>query len=66
MKRVGIVTLHFSINYGAVLQCLALEKTLEKLGYRVKVINYYPRYAKYYWEPQKHMRFMMYYKKRIA
>lgn len=55
MKRVGIVTLHFSINYGAVLQCLALEKTLEKLGCRVEVINYYPRYAKYYWEPQKHI-----------
>lgn len=53
MKDAGIITLHFSVNYGAVLQCFALSETLKKNGIQVNVINYYPDYAKYYWEPQK-------------
>ena len=53
MKKVGIVTLHFSVNFGATLQCLALTETLKKMGFDSKVINYYPKYAKYYWEPKK-------------
>lgn len=53
MIEAGIITLHFSVNYGAVLQCLALSETLKKHQIHATVINYYPRYAHYYWEPVK-------------
>lgn len=40
MKRVGIITFHRSINYGAVLQAYALQNTIKKLGYDAEVIDY--------------------------
>jgi len=40
--NVGIVTYHYADNYGAVLQCLALQRTLSELGADVSVINYLP------------------------
>lgn len=40
MKRVGILTYHFAINYGAILQCYALKRVISKLGYESKVLNY--------------------------
>lgn len=39
-KRIGILTFHRAINWGAMLQCYALYKTIEKLGYKVDVIDY--------------------------
>ena len=42
--RVGIVTFHFAHNQGAVLQCYALQKALEKLGHEAYVIDYCPAY----------------------
>lgn len=45
MKRIGILTFHYSNNYGAVLQALALQKTLEAQGFNVEIINHVP--AKY-------------------
>ena len=51
MKKVGIVTLHFSINYGAVLQCMALQNYLNKRGNKTEVIDYIPDYLKDYWRP---------------
>lgn len=53
MKKVGIVTLHFSINYGAVLQCAALVRTIKKLGNEVEVIDYVPPYLKLFWQDWK-------------
>ena len=41
--RIGILTFHWATNYGAVLQCFALQSYLEYKGYNVKVINYKPR-----------------------
>lgn len=41
--KVGILTFHCAENYGAVLQCYALQETLRKLGYDVEVINFRPR-----------------------
>lgn len=38
--RIGILTYHFSINFGAVLQCYALQRALKNLGYTVYIINY--------------------------
>lgn len=41
--RIGILTFHWATNYGAVLQCFALQFFLESRGHNVKVINYKPR-----------------------
>lgn len=40
--RVEILTIHFGINHGSVLQCYALSKTLSDLGAEVGVIDYVP------------------------
>ncbi|MGL4876098.1 MAG: polysaccharide pyruvyl transferase family protein [Clostridium sp.] len=40
MKKIGIITYHFAINYGAVLQCYALQTYLEKKGFEVEILNY--------------------------
>lgn len=44
--KVGIITFHRAQNYGAVLQCFALSKILQKLGNDVEVIDYFPKYLK--------------------
>lgn len=38
--KIGIITYSRSINYGAILQCYALQEILCKMGYDVNVINY--------------------------
>ena len=38
--KIGILSYHNSVNYGAVLQIFALKTTLEKLGAEVSVVNY--------------------------
>lgn len=40
--RIGILTFHCAHNYGAVLQCYALQSYLEKKGHEVGVIDYRP------------------------
>lgn len=40
MKKVGILTFHNVINYGGVLQCMALQDFLQTCNYEVEVINY--------------------------
>lgn len=42
--RVGILTFHRAHNYGAVLQCYALQEVLKSLGHEVSVINYQQLY----------------------
>lgn len=37
--RIGVVTFHRAHNCGAVLQCLALVKVLQRMGHEVKVID---------------------------
>ncbi len=39
-KKIGIITFHCANNYGAVLQCYALQETLSSLGYDPIVIDY--------------------------
>ena len=41
--KVGILTFHWATNYGAVLQCYALQTYLEGIGHKVEVINYKPK-----------------------
>lgn len=45
-KKVGIITFHLSINYGAVLQCYALQHVLSSKGMDVEVIDYHPDFNK--------------------
>lgn len=40
--QIGIITFHCADNYGAVLQCYALKKYIEKMGENVEIINYAP------------------------
>lgn len=40
--KVGIITFHWATNYGAVLQCYALQETLRYLGHDAVIINYKP------------------------
>lgn len=41
--KIGILTFHWATNYGAVLQCFALQQTLVEMGHQVEIINYKPR-----------------------
>ncbi len=40
--KIGILTFHFARNYGAVLQCFALQEFLRSRGHEVKIIDYRP------------------------
>lgn len=42
-KKLGILTFHHVTNYGAVLQCYALQTYLQRQGFETEVINYKPR-----------------------
>ncbi|MEG1946360.1 MAG: polysaccharide pyruvyl transferase family protein [Lachnospiraceae bacterium] len=50
MKKIGVITL-WSNNYGSVLQCYALKKTLEGYGYKIEILyqdsNGVERYKNY-------------------
>lgn len=40
MKKIGVITFHKSLNYGAFLQAFALQKTLESCKTKTSIINY--------------------------
>lgn len=42
--KIGILTFHRALNYGAVLQCYALCDTLKNMGHDVEVLDYRPSY----------------------
>lgn len=46
--KIGILTFHRAINFGAVLQCYALYRTLSDMGHDVEVIDYRPAYIEKY------------------
>ena len=46
--KIGILTFHRAINYGAVLQCYALCEYLTGMGHDVDVIDYRPEYIEKY------------------
>jgi hypothetical protein len=43
--RIGLLTFHFSDNYGALLQAFCFQKYLQSLGHQVEFINYHPFYV---------------------
>lgn len=42
MKKIGIITFHKALSYGAGFQAYALQKYLEDCGYQVELIDYVP------------------------
>lgn len=42
--KIGILTFHCAHNYGAVLQCYALQEILKSSGHDVEIIDYRPNY----------------------
>lgn len=42
MKKMAVITLHRAENYGSVLQAYAFQKTIEKLGWKVVLLDYLP------------------------
>lgn len=40
--KIGILTFHRALNYGAVLQCYALYTTLKSMGHEPEIIDYRP------------------------
>ena len=54
MKKVAIITFHNAVNYGAILQCYALQSFLEQLGCSVDILDYQPLYfRKVFFDPMK-------------
>lgn len=51
--KIGIVTFHTALNYGAFSQTYALQKTLEKLGHEVEIIDYRPKAITDFYRPLK-------------
>lgn len=49
--RIGILTFHRAINYGAVLQCYGLYMALKEKGNDVEIIDYRPDSVDYYRYP---------------
>lgn len=46
--KIGILTFHRALNYGAVLQCFALQEALKSIGHEVRIIDYRPPYLESY------------------
>ena len=44
--KIGILTFHCAVNYGAVLQAYGLQESLKSLGHEVYIIDYRPEYLK--------------------
>lgn len=51
MGRVGILTFHRALNFGAVLQCYALQKSISKAGVDCEVIDYRCKFIEDYYVP---------------
>lgn len=49
--KIGILTFHRALNYGAVLQCYALQNTLEKEGYEVEIVDYRQAHTEIIYSP---------------
>ena len=46
--KIGLLTFHRAINYGAVLQCYGLSESLRAMGHDVEIIDYRPVYIERY------------------
>lgn len=53
--RIGILTFHLAHNYGAVLQCFALQEVLRGMGHDVRVADYRQPFMAEYFRPRMNM-----------
>lgn len=54
--KVGILTLHNAINYGATLQALALQQYIDSLGVNVEIIDYRNKHIdEKYWKSDNYL-----------
>ncbi len=51
MRKIGIITFHTALNYGAVLQAYALQKSLDSLGMENEIIDYRSPYIEKCYKP---------------
>lgn len=58
--KIGIITYHRTLNYGACLQALATRLVLESLGHEVYYVDYWPDYHKSMYQPFSSKRFKKY------
>ena len=47
-QKIGILTFHRAINYGAIWQCYALTNYLKAKGFEVSVLDYFPEFLRKY------------------
>lgn len=52
--KIGILTFHLAHNYGAVLQCYALQETLCSMGYDAQVIDYQQPFLVEHFRPKRY------------
>jgi len=45
--KVGIITTHYALNYGAFLQAMALQRTVSEMGHYCEFIDYRPKIDKF-------------------
>lgn len=55
--KIGILTFHLAHNYGAVLQCYALQEVLRGMGHEALVVDYQQPFMVKYFKPQLNMGF---------
>lgn len=55
--KIGILTFHRAHNYGAVLQCFALQEVLKGMGHEVEVIDYRQKWTEEVYKPFSFMVF---------
>lgn len=54
--KVGILTFHRAHNYGAVLQCFALQEVIRKQGHEVEIIDYRQPFVEKLYKPEVSIR----------
>lgn len=68
--KIGILTFHRAHNYGAVLQCYALQEILKGMGHEVEVIDYRQKWTEGVYKPfslhvlrimYRHLGYVIYY-----
>ncbi len=53
-KKIGLITYHSAYNFGSVLQAMATQLTIKKLGYPTEIVDYRPTEGDYFY---KHLLF---------
>lgn len=57
--KIGILTFHRAHNYGAVLQCYALQEVLKAKGHYVEIIDYRQSFIESLYKVQYHKRYIV-------